>query len=89
MNEITVIPAREENIVTVIDDVNVVVTNQSTSTVILAQGLVQVGGTSDLTNYYNRTETDTLLAGKANTVHTHVINDITDFEGTVLSSGTF
>ena len=29
------------------------------------------------------------LDGKANVIHTHVINDITDFDGTVLSGGTF
>jgi altronate dehydratase len=89
MSEITVIPVSEEFIVKVVDDVNVVVTQIDTSTVIVAQSLIQTGGSVVLTNYYNKTETDTLLAGKANLVHTHVINDITDFEGTVLSSGTF
>lgn len=29
------------------------------------------------------------LAGKAALVHTHVLNDITDFEGSVLAGGTF
>jgi len=30
--------------------------------------------------YYTETEVDTLLTGKANTIHTHGINDITDFD---------
>jgi hypothetical protein len=29
------------------------------------------------------------LDGKAALIHTHVVNDITDFDGTVLSGGTF
>lgn len=29
------------------------------------------------------------LAGKANVVHTHILDDITDFEGSVLAGGTF
>jgi hypothetical protein len=39
-----------------------------------------VGSTeTNFTDYYTKQETDTLLGGKANSVHSHVVSDITDF----------
>lgn len=39
-----------------------------------------VGSTeTNFTDYYTKQETDTLLEGKANSVHNHVVSDITDF----------
>lgn len=39
-----------------------------------------VGSTeTNFTDYYTKQETDTLLEGKANSVHSHVVSDITDF----------
>ena len=39
-----------------------------------------VGSTeTNLTDYYTKLETNALLEGKANSKHTHVVNDITDF----------
>ena len=49
-----------------------------------AQGLSgAVGGISDVPGL------QTALDGKANLVHYHVINDVTDFESTVIAGGTF
>ena len=42
-----------------------------------------VGGINDVPGLV------TALAGKAALIHTHVLDDLTDFEGAVLSSGTF
>ena len=45
-------------------------------------GFVQFGGgsvTVDLSNYYTKTETDSLLNGKANSSHTHTTSDISNF----------
>ena len=39
----------------------------------------QIGNKADKDTVYTKLETDTLLEGKANTVHTHVVSDITDF----------
>lgn len=40
---------------------------------------IETGGSVDLTNYYNKSETDNLLNNKANTTHTHTKSEITDF----------
>lgn len=42
-------------------------------------------------NAYTKTETDNKLSGKANSTHTHVVNDITDFPtlATVAKSGSY
>ena len=45
-------------------------------------GFVQFGGgnvTVDLSNYYTKTETDSLLGNKANSSHTHTTSDISNF----------
>ena len=47
------------------------------------------GDASALINYYTKTSTDALLAGKAALIHTHILNNITDFEDYILGGGTF
>lgn len=39
----------------------------------------QIGNKADKDDVYTKLETDTLLEGKANSVHNHVVSDITDF----------
>ena len=39
----------------------------------------QIGSKADKDDVYTKLETDTLLEGKANSVHSHVVSDITDF----------
>jgi hypothetical protein len=39
----------------------------------------QIGTKADKDSVYTKLETDTLLEGKANSVHNHVVSDITDF----------
>lgn len=39
----------------------------------------QIGNKANKDSVYTREETDTLLEGKANSVHNHVVSDITDF----------
>lgn len=39
----------------------------------------QIGSKADKDSVYIKLETDTLLEGKANSVHSHVVSDITDF----------
>ena len=39
----------------------------------------QIGSKADKDDVYTKLETDTLLEGKANSVHNHVVSDITDF----------
>lgn len=39
----------------------------------------QIGTKADKDSVYTKQETDTLLEGKANSVHNHVVSDITDF----------
>lgn len=39
----------------------------------------QIGSKADKDSVYTKLETDTLLEGKANSVHSHVVSDITDF----------
>lgn len=39
----------------------------------------QIGTKADKDSVYTKGETDTLLEGKANSVHSHVVSDITDF----------
>lgn len=39
----------------------------------------QIGSKASKDDVYTKLETDTLLEGKANSVHTHVVSDITDF----------
>lgn len=39
----------------------------------------QIGSKADKDSVYAKGETDTLLEGKANSVHNHVVSDITDF----------
>ena len=41
---------------------------------------------ADKATTYTKTEVDTVLTGKANTVHTHVASDITDFNTSVSSN---
>ena len=41
---------------------------------------------ADKATTYTKTEVDTALAGKANTVHTHVASDVTDFNSSVSSN---
>ena len=39
----------------------------------------QIGSKADKDDVYTKQDTDTLLEGKANSVHNHVVSDITDF----------
>ena len=39
----------------------------------------QIGSKADKDDVYTKQDTDTLLEGKANSVHSHVVSDITDF----------
>ena len=72
-----------------IENRNTVVVEETGTVVVVTNSVINTSNSVDLTNYYTKTETDTLLAGKANSVHTHVVNDITDFNNAVLSGGMF
>lgn len=56
------------------------------STVLLTNSVVN---DINLTDYYTKGETDGLLATKADVIHMHVVNDISDFSTTVLNGGVF
>lgn len=47
------------------------------------------GTPADLSNYYTKAEADTLLAAKADAVHTHVYSDITNLSSAPVQGGTF
>lgn len=47
------------------------------------------GATVDLSNYYTKSQTDSLLAAKAALVHNHVVADITNFTSANVQGGTF
>ena len=73
-----------------INEDGTVVSFEQGHTVIIANSVTQIGGGSgnfDPTLYYTKTATDALLATKANSPI--VVNDITDFDGTVMAGGTF
>ena len=44
------------------------------------------GPGADLSNYYTKPESNTRFAP---IIHTHVVNDISDFDGTIMAGGTF
>lgn len=87
MNDLqtVVVPTNNKTIVFSVDEQR---------SIVVARSIVNVGagsGSGDFnpTNYYTNTQTDTLLAAKANLIHYHVIDDITDFDGTIMAGGTF
>lgn len=47
------------------------------------------GDSADLSNYYTKSEADTLLAAKADATHTHVYSDITNLSSAPVQGGTF
>lgn len=47
------------------------------------------GAGADLSNIYTKTEVNNLLATKANTSHSHVVTDISDFNTAVINGGVF
>lgn len=47
------------------------------------------GEAVDMTAYYTKVETDTLLTAKANVTHTHVYSDITNINAAPILGGTF
>ena len=76
-------------VIPIIDGVTVVETGVS-STVLLSNSVVNISAQEvDLSNFYTKTEADTLLAAKAPLVHTHVVNDITDFTTSLINGGSF
>lgn len=88
MSDIRVLPTSTKiTVIPTADRVAVVVPRSFLNAVVVTNSVVQTGTSSS--NTYTKTQTDTLLAGKANLVHTHVITDITDFDGTVMAGGTF
>lgn len=68
---------------------NTVLVQETGTVVVVTNSVVNSSGSVDLTNYYTKTEADTLLAGKANLVHQHVVNDITDFTTSLINGGSF
>ena len=60
------------------------------STVLLTNSVVNISDADiNLADYYTKGETDGLLATKADVIHMHVVNDISDFSTTVLNGGVF
>ena len=49
----------------------------------------ETGPAPDLSVYYTKTQTDTLLNSKADVGHTHVVANITDFTSAYVQGGTF
>ena len=47
------------------------------------------GAGADLTSYYTKTEVNTLLTSKADTSHSHVVSDISDFNIALINGGVF
>lgn len=80
MSDITILPIKEEH---------TVVTEEGGTVVISTNSVLQTGGSIDLTNYYTKSETNGLLATKADVVHMHIVADISDFSTTVLNGGVF
>jgi hypothetical protein len=79
MTTVTVIPYSEQY---------TVVTEDETTAVVVTNSVVVTGNT-DLTGYYTKVETDTLLDGKTDVGHQHVVADITDFNTAFINGGAF
>ena len=85
----TVVPIEQRNTVVVEDIEHVVVVEDTDKVVVVTNSVINVGTPQDLSGYYTKSETDGLLAGKANAVHNHVVNDITDFTVALINGGSF
>lgn len=74
-------------IVLPVDTKITVIPTSSTAAVVVTNSVISTGGSTDLVNYYTKTQTDALLSAKANSPI--IVNDISDFDGTVMAGGTF
>ena len=74
-------------IVLPVDTKITVIPTSSTTAVVVTNSVISTGGSADLVNYYTKTQTDALLSAKANSPI--IVNDISDFDGTVMAGGTF
>lgn len=59
------------------------------STAVGPKGADGAGTGADLSNIYTKTEVNNLLATKANTSHSHLVTDISDFNTALINGGVF
>ena len=83
MSDVTIVPVGfQKTVVAVEDKVSVVVAA-------MRGPKGDNGDATNLANYYTKTEVDGLLDGKADAIHLHVVEDITNFSTAHINGGVF